>query len=136
MSKLIVNLTEKVAEQEIDKQLQDVPEPVLQRINTPFDLHQSLVMYVLKRLPNQYMVVEDQNLPDSEYEEFEATAEDRSQIAHLISRGFIVSYQNLTRRRMLRLPRQPPSARQPVILHQTGLGNGWKPFSISLTNRG
>jgi hypothetical protein len=87
MSKLIVNLTEKVAEQEIDKQLQDVPEPVLQRINTPFDLHQSLVMYVLKRLPNQYMVVEDQNLPDSEYEEFEATAEDRSQIAHLISQG-------------------------------------------------
>ncbi len=61
MTKMIVNLTLSIATETIDTLLQTYPQTPHRELFADPDLYQSLLTYVLSRIPNHYMVIEQSN---------------------------------------------------------------------------
>ncbi len=61
MTKMIVNLTLSIATETIDNLLQTYPQSPHRELFTDPDLYQALLTYVLSRIPNHYMVIEQAN---------------------------------------------------------------------------
>ncbi|MBW4645612.1 MAG: late competence development ComFB family protein [Goleter apudmare HA4340-LM2] len=69
MSKTLVNLTEKIVVQEIEMILETYPLHPYQEAYANADLRQSLIAYILTRVPNNYISVdpEEQILISADY---------------------------------------------------------------------
>lgn len=87
MATTMVNLTLLKVIQELEEILDLYPSQIYKQVARNPDLQQKLVAYILNRLPNKYITIEDDNLADKLSQNISCSTLERLRIEELVQQG-------------------------------------------------